>query len=198
MTTAPPLRDADRLTYDDYALIPDDGRRHEILNGEHVMSPAPRTKHQRIVSRLDRSLGGFVDDHGLGEVFVAPFDVLLSDHDIVQPDVVFVSDARLGIVDEDNCKGAPDLVVEVLSSSTRRRDLREKRRVYERAGVAEYWVVDPAIDAVQTFRPDADGRYERAAELSAEADDALASPLVPGWRLPLTRLFRRGAARFGA
>ena len=103
--------------------------------------------------------------------------------------MVFVSDARLGIVDADNCKGAPDLVVEVLSGSTRRRDLIEKRKRYETFGVAEYWVVDPDIDAVQTFRPDADGRYQRADDLTAEAGDVLTSPLFPDWRLPLARLF---------
>ena len=186
---AVPLHLIQKLSYEDYALIPDDGRRHEVLDGEHVMSPSPKTKHQRLVGRLFRSLSAFADDRGLGEVFVAPFDVLLSDHDIVQPDVVFVSDARLRIVDEDNCKGAPDLVVEVLSGSTRRRDLIEKRKRYETFGVAEYWVVDPDIDAVQTFRPDADGRYQRADDLTAEAGDVLTSPLFPDWRLPLARLF---------
>ena len=188
-TAAVPLHEIDKLSYEDYALIPDDGRRHEILDGEHVMSPAPKTKHQRLVGRLFRSLGVFVDDRGLGEVFVAPFDVLLSDHDIVQPDVVFVSDARLGIVDEDNCKGAPDLVIEVLSGRTRRRDLIEKRKSYEAFGVAEYWVVDPEVDAVQTFRPDADGRYRRTDDLTAEAGDVLTSPLFAGWSLALADLF---------
>ena len=190
MAETVPLHEVQKLSYEDYALIPDDGRRHEILDGEHVVSPAPKTKHQRLVSRLDRSLGSHVDERGVGEVFVAPFDVVLSDHDILQPDVCFVADDRLGIVDEDNCKGAPDLVVEVLSSSTRRRDLIEKRRQYERFGVREYWVVDPAIDTVQVFRREEGGAYVRAAELSAEADDALASPLVPDWRLALSRLFR--------
>ena len=190
MAETVPLHEVQKLSYEDYALIPDDGRRHEILDGEHVMSPAPKTKHQRIVSRLDRSLGSFVEEHGLGEVFVAPFDVLLSDYDVVQPDVCFVSDERRLIVNEDNCKGAPDLVVEVLSSSTRRRDLVEKRKRYERFGVREYWVVDPEIDAVQVFRRDGGGAYVRAAELSAEADDVLTSPLAPDWRLALRRLFR--------
>ena len=184
-----PLHLIDKLSYEDYALIPDDGRRHEIIDGDHVMSPAPKTKHQRLVGDLFFYLSAHVRERGLGEVFVAPFDVLLSDHDIVQPDVVFVSDARLGIVDEDNCKGAPDLVIEVLSGSTRRRDLIEKRKRYETFGVAEYWVVDPDVDAVQTFRPDADGRYQRADDLTAEAGGTLASPLFPDWRLPLTDLF---------
>jgi Uma2 family endonuclease len=177
-----------RLTYEDYALIPDDGRRHEIIDGEEVASPSPRTKHQRIVGRLFALLDRHARRHGLGEVFVAPFDGVLSDHDIVQPDVLFVSDARLPIVDEENCKGAPDLVCEVLSESTRRTDLLRKRRLYERSGVAEYWALDPAVDAVQVFRPEG-GRYVRAAELTAEAGGALATPLLPGLSIPLADLF---------
>ena len=98
-----PLHEVQKLSYEDYALIPDDGRRHEILDGEHVTSPVPKTKHQRLVLRLALSLERHADERGLGEVFVAPLDVLLSDHDIVQPDVCFIADDRLGIVDEDNC-----------------------------------------------------------------------------------------------
>lgn len=180
--------DVIKLTYEDYALIPDDGRRHEIIDGDEVVSPSPRTQHQRVVGNLYFLLRRHVREHGLGEVFVAPFDVVLSDYDIVQPDVLFVSDGRLGLVDEVNLKGAPDLVAEVLSESTRRTDLVRKRRLYERAGVAEYWVLDPAIDQVQVFRPRG-AAYERAAELTAEAGDALATPLLPGFAVPLGEVF---------
>jgi len=91
-------------------------------------------------------------------------------------------------VDEENCKGAPDLVVEVLSEGTRRYDLVRKRALYERAGVQEYWVVDPGIDEVRVFRAEA-GRYAPAAVLAAETGDALSSPLLPGLTLPLAELF---------
>ena len=177
-----------RLTYEDYVLIPEDGRRHEIIDGDEVVSPSPRTKHQRLVGRLFAALDHYARQHGLGEVFVAPFDVILSDHDIVQPDVLFITDDRLGIVDEVNCKGAPDLVVEVLSESTRRTDLIRKRKLYERVGVADYWIVDPAIDTLQVFRLMGD-RYERAAELSMENDGVLTTPLLPGIALRLATLF---------
>ncbi len=179
-----------KLTYEDYALIPDDGKRHEIIDGEEIVSPSPITKHQRVVGELYFLLKQHVREHGLGEVFVAPYDVVLSEHDIVQPDVLFVADAHLDIVDEKNLKGAPDLVCEVLSESTRRTDLLRKRELYERAGVAEYWVLDPAIDQVQVFRPvGPEGRYARAAELYARAGDALATPLLPDFTLPLADLF---------
>ena len=178
-----------KLTYEDYALIPQDGRRHEIIDGEEVMSPAPITKHQRVVLELALLLKQHVREHGLGEVFVAPFDVQLSDYDVVQPDVLFIADDRLRIVDEVNCKGAPDLVCEVLSESTRRTDLVRKRALYARFGVAEYWVLDPVIDQVQVFRPSGPGAYERAAELHAGTGDALSTPLLPGLALPVADLF---------
>ena len=184
-----PLHEIQKLGYEDYALIPDDGRRHEILDGEHVVSPSPKTRHQRLVAAFFFELGAYVREHGLGEVFVAPFDVLLSDHDIVQPDVLFVRDDRLHIIDEANCKGAPDLVIEVLSEITRRRDLIEKRHLFGRAGVAEYWAVDPAVDAVQVFRQ-GQGTFERVAELTAENDDVLESPLFPGCSLRLSETVR--------
>ncbi len=183
-----PLTAIRELSYEDYALIPDDGRRHEVLGGHHVVSPALRTRHQRLVGDLAAKLRQHVRRHALGQVFVAPFDVLLSAHDIVQPDLLFVSDARLAIVNDANCAGAPDLVVEVLSASTRRRDLVDKRLLYERARVAEYWAVDPDVDSVLVFRLDAEGRYART-ERRAEAGDALESPLVPGFTLPLADLF---------
>lgn len=187
-----PLYEIQKLTYTDYALIPDDGRRHEILDGTHVMSPAPSTRHQRIVGDLYAEMRFHVRDHALGEVFVAPFDVLLSDFDIVQPDICFVAEGRM-IVNEANCKGAPDLMVEVLSPSTRRRDLIDKRLLFERSGVSEYWAVDPDADEVQVFCLDGPvgrpgGAYART-PLRAESGDALTSACLPGFSLALRELF---------
>ena len=187
-----PLYEIQKLTYEDYALIPDDGRRHEILDGTHVTSPAPSTRHQRTVGDLYAEMRFHVRGHGLGEVFVAPFDVLLSEVDIVQPDICFVADGR-PIVDEANCKGAPDLMVEVLSPSTRRRDLIDKRLLFERFGVAEYWAVDPDADEVQVFRlggpaGQPGGSYARTA-LRAESGDALTSACLPGFSLVLSEPF---------
>ena len=179
----------DRLSYEDYALFPDDGRRHEILDGQHVMSPAPRTAHQRLVGDLFIDIQTHAREHRLGRAYVAPFDVLLGDHDIVQPDVCFVAADRRLIVDAENCKGAPDLIAEVLSPSMRRRDLLDKRTVYERSGVSEYWVVDPEVDPVDVFRLGAGGRFEAPERLAAEAGDVLETPLLPGFALPLADLF---------
>lgn len=177
-----------RLTYDDYVLIPEDGRRHEIIDGEEYVSPSPNTRHQRLVLRLARLLAGFVEEHGMGEVMVAPYDVVLSDYDVVQPDLVFVSHDRTHLITEANFQGAPDLVVEILSDATRRHDFIRKRRLYERAGVREYWVVDPEIDQVQVFELQGEA-YVRRAELSAEAGDVLRSELLPGLEVGLAELF---------
>lgn len=175
------------LTYDDYLLFPEDGRRHEIIEGEHYVSPAPNRKHQRILATLSREVGSFVHLRGLGEVLFAPFDVVFSDVDIVQPDLIFVASANLGILTEANAQGAPDLVVEILSESTRKRDLTTKRKLYARSGVAEYWVIDPEIETVTVFR--IKGELVRSRELALETGDHLESPLLPGFELKLSELF---------
>ncbi len=177
-----------KLTYEDYVLIPGDGRRHEILDGEHYVTPAPLTRHQRVSSRLHGTLEPFVFERQLGLVLAAPTDVVLSPHDVTQPDLLFVSKARTGIVTEENLQGAPDLVVEILSESTRRRDERLKHDLYERFGVQEYWLVDSERRTIRVFRRQGD-RFHRAAELAAAAGDSLASPLFPGLTIPLASLF---------
>jgi Uma2 family endonuclease len=131
------------LTYEDYAAIPSDRNRHEILNGVLSVTPAPSTFHQDAVTNLTRLLSDYVRRQGLGKILVAPCDVLLSTHNIVQPDILFVARERLHIVEPANVKGAPDLVIEVLSPSTAVNDLNVKRQVYAEHGVQHYWIVDP-------------------------------------------------------
>jgi len=132
-----------RLTYEDYCELPDDGMRYEILDGDLYMSPSPIRIHQRIVANLLLILDPHVRRNLLGEIYIAPFDVLLSDHNIVEPDLIFVSNARSAILTDKNIKGAPDLLVEVLSPSSERRDQHDKRNIYARWGVDWYWIVDP-------------------------------------------------------
>lgn len=183
------IRDTARrkLTYEDYVLFPEDGQRHEIIDGEHYVSPAPTPKHQRVSMRLSIRVGGFVEKHSLGEVLAAPTDVLLSRHDVLQPDILFISNERARIVAEKNVQGAPDLVVEILSSSTRKLDERIKPARYELLGVSEYWIVDPLADRVHVFRPEGES-FRKAAELSG--DDVLTTPLLPGLEIPLRYLFQ--------
>ncbi len=131
-----------KLTYADYLETSDD-ERYELLNGELVMPPAPLTGHQMISIALASRLYLYVEEQGLGAVVAAPTDVVLSDMDVVQPDVLFVSSRRSHILTRENVRGAPDLVVEVLSPATAERDRTIKLDLYARHGVKEYWIVDP-------------------------------------------------------
>ncbi|HMB54796.1 MAG TPA: Uma2 family endonuclease [Thermoanaerobaculia bacterium] len=177
------------LTYEDYLYLPEDGKRHELIDGEHFVTPAPIPKHQLAVVNLVTALHRFVADHSLGRVLTAPIDVVLSDTDVVQPDVLFVAADRLSIIGEKNLQGAPDLVVEVLSDSTRRTDEITKRRLYERFGVGEYWLIDPLLESAKVYRPGDDGAYTRVAEPSVEQGGGLDSPLVPGFEMAIGELF---------
>lgn len=177
-----------RFTYEDFLLFPDDGKRHEIIDGDHFMTPSPATKHQRASGRLSAAFVNFLKVHPLGEAFAAPFDVILSDEDIVEPDLLFVSADRRAIITDKNVRGAPDLVIEILSETTRKTDEIIKRKLYERYGVAEYWIVDPDLETVKVYRM-TDHGYVRAAELSREAGDQLATPLLPDFAVSLAELF---------
>ena len=174
-----------KLTYEDYCQTPDD-ERYELLNGELMMVPSPNRKHQRILSRLDRELGRFTEERGLGEVYVAPFDVFLSDTNVVQPDVLFVSRAREHRITEKNVRGAPDLVIEILSPSTAEKDLGPKYELYSSRGVLEYWIVDPAAETV-TVHQQRDGRLELAGTFGR--GDRLATAVLDGLELDVDDIF---------
>lgn len=138
-----------KLTYEDYARLPDDGKRHQIIDGRHYVSPAPNLYHQELLGRIFVQLHLAIAVPRLGRVFLAPTDVELSRHDIVQPDLSVVLAAREPILAERGIQGAPDLAIEILSPSTRRLDRKLKRELYERAQVREYWIVDPEARTVE-------------------------------------------------
>ena len=140
-----------KYSYDDYVKIPDDGKRYEILNGELIMSPSPTTLHQRVAGKLFIELKTFVEKNNLGEVFISPYDVILNDDDIVQPDIIFVSNENENIITEENIKGSPDLLIEILSPSTGYYDLVEKKDIYEKSGIKEYWIVDPQKKWIEVY-----------------------------------------------
>ena len=175
-----------KFTYVDYLNAPED-KRYELLDGDLVMTPAPGELHQRVSIVLGWKLIEFVTERGLGRVYQAPFDVVLSDTDVVQPDLLFVSDARAHIVTAANVRGAPDLVVEILSPSTAERDRTFKRSLYARHGVSEYWIVDTVAKNVTVllFR---DGGFEVAAEYGE--GENLTSPALPGFALSIDEVFR--------
>lgn len=157
-----------RYVYEDLLTMPDDGRRYEIVEGDLLVSPSPNRRHQRIVKSLVVFLSG-LEAAGLGEVYPAPFDVVLDRYTVFEPDVIFIRTERLGIVTDRNVSGAPDLVVEVLSDSTRDVDLGRKLRAYGRHGVPGYWVVDPDANRVQIFRQEG-GAFAEVGALGPEDD----------------------------
>jgi Uma2 family endonuclease len=186
-------RSAARLTYDDLvAMFPDeDGLRRELIDGELFVTPSPFIRHQRLVTRLAVSFGVHLDAHpDQGEVFTAPFDVVMTPHDVVEPDLLVVLGDQPDILTDKHIHGAPALVIEILSPGTRKRDQTLKRDLFDRQGVREYWMVDPERDEVIVYRRAADGSFPLAATLDSGAGDVLTTPLLPGWSLALQKLFR--------
>lgn len=175
-----------KLTYEDYTSFPDDGIRRELIEGEVQVTPSPVTRHQRIALRLARLLADHADEHHAGEVFIAPYDVVLSRHDVVQPDIAFVAAAHAHIVTEANVQGPPSLVVEVVSDP--RTDRVRKRDLYARHGVPEYWVVDPDADRVEVYRLRASS-YPKPSIV--EPGEVLTSMSLPLLRVDVAALLAR-------
>ncbi len=152
LTSAQPRTRRQLLTYDDYLTFPDsDGIRKEIIEGELFMSPAPSIKHQLILRNLFRSLDKFIMENSLGEVFFAPCDVIFSNINVMQPDILYISNENYEILTALNIKGAPDLIIEILSPSSIETDRIFKKLVYEKFGVKEYWIVDPQEEMIEVW-----------------------------------------------
>jgi Uma2 family endonuclease len=184
-----PATSGAKLTYDDFLLFPDDGMRHELIDGEHYVTPSPSIRHQRISGRLYLLIGNWLDTHPVGELLFAPLDVVFSRFDVVEPDLLYVSNARAAeVLTSKHVAGVPELVIEIGSPGTRKRDQTLKRGLYERMGVAEYWVVDPDLNAIHVYRRTTEG-FDRPTELSAEAGNVLTTPLLTGLEIPLARIF---------
>lgn len=179
---------ATKLTYEDYVKLPDDGKRYEIIDGELYVNPAPAPRHQWILGNLYLALRLYLDGSGGGRVFIAPLDVVLSSENILQPDLLVIKSERAGLLGERNMQGAPDLAVEVISEGTRRKDVVVKRRLYEKFGVDEYWIVDPEIESVQVYRRHGES-LERVMEVSTETGGNITSPLLPNFTLEVNRIF---------
>jgi Uma2 family endonuclease len=141
-----------KYTYKEYRSLPETGPRYELMEGELLLSPSPSYFHQILAANLFRALDAVVRKKRLGVVLFSPLDVILSEEDVLQPDIVYVSNARRGIIAPEGLRGAPDLCVEVLSPSTRELDREAKRVLYARHGVVELWLVDPDARTVELFR----------------------------------------------
>ena len=174
-------------TYADYLETSDD-ERYELLHGELVMAPAPLIDHQYVLINLIIAIGAFVKKHNLGEVYSAPIDVVLSDLNVVQPDLLFISNERAHIITPDNIQGAPDLVVEILSPSTAERDRSVKFELYAEHGVHEYWIVDPDARTITVFLLNG-GAFEEVDTYSE--GETLTSPMLAGFTFTLEGKFRQ-------
>jgi Uma2 family endonuclease len=177
-----------KLTYEDLLELPADGKRYELIDGDLYVTPASTSRHQAILRNLLLILGNFVHETRQGAVFPAPLDVVLTENDVIEPDLLFVAAGRLHLITEPNVAGAPDLAVEIFSPSSRRTDARTKLRLYERHGVREYWLVDPELETIAVYRLE-DGAYRQQADLALERGDALTSPLFAGLTVSLAEVF---------
>src|SRR6266487_6520349 len=175
-------KQAKRWTYEEYYRLNDD-QRYEIIDGNLLMAPAPDTWHQSWIGALFIILDRYVRSRNLGKVFLSPVDVVLNSENSVQPDLVFVSSANLGIVQRRGIFGTPDLLVEIVSVSSMRRDRYEKKELYARFGVKEYWIGDPANKALEILTLKG-GNYEL--HCSAEEKGKVTSLLLAGLEFDLS------------
>lgn len=177
-------RSTGKLGYSEYARIPDDGRRHEVIDGEHVVNPAPNLYHQRLSRRIQYQLYQQIELTGRGEVFNAPADLQLSPWDIVQPDLILVLSRNRAILTPIKIEGAPDLVVEILSGSSEHNDRVRKKELYRKSAISEYWVVDPEAHVVEQFIL-RDGTYQ----LLGQQADAVTLQVIEGVRVDLREVW---------
>jgi Uma2 family endonuclease len=173
-------------TYEDYRRLPDDGKRYEIIRGEPVVCPSPSSRHQVVSMALSEFLGAFVRAGGLGRCLAAPIDLVLAPDVVLQPDLLFVSSERLDVVGAAAIAAAPDLVVEILSDSSRKRDCVEKRDLYATHGVREYWIVDPDVERVEQYALEAGDLVLRRVVTAGELSSL---DVLPGFSMKLADLF---------
>jgi Uma2 family endonuclease len=169
-------------------MMPRDGsKRFELIEGEVFMTPSPNTKHQRAVGRLFRALSDFAEKNDLGEVFIAPYDIVFSKWTALEPDLLFIRKERASIVTDANVQGTPDLVIEILSPSNKAYDRQTKLLAYEKAGVPELWYFDPEDRTAERLELGSGGRYVLAAKLSG--NDGIVTKILPGLSLTLGEVF---------
>jgi len=176
-----------KLTYQDYLQFPDDHYRYEVIDGELYMSPSPKVLHQRTLLRLGLILQNFLTKNQEGEIFIAPVDVILSESDIVVPDIIFIAANNNKILTENNVQGAPDLIIEILSRYNPSNDLVRKKAMYEFYGIKEYWIVDPQEKAVLLYSL-MDRKYGEARQL--RHNDILHSNILSGLEIKLDDIFK--------
>ena len=182
---APIAVEKKRCTYEDYLKTPED-KRYELINGELLMTPSPVPNHQRVSGKLEFILRKFITENNLGEVFYAPCDVYLDNENVVQPDILFISKDRLGIIGEKNIQGPPNLVIEIISEHSVYRDMVQKKRLYARFRVKEYWIVIPEEEEIEVYV--LEGNAYRLYCTYRKVDE-IVSPSLKGLKIPLKEIF---------
>jgi len=185
MTTAVLQKTKKQYTYEDYEKLPE-GAPYHLIGGELIMTPAPVPYHQIILRRIGFELLKFNEQKNLGEIIFAPIDVYLSETETYQPDIIFISNEKINIIGEKKIESAPDLVIEILSESTAYYDLKHKKRVYEKTGVKEYWIVDPMEKGIEVYENV--NREFKIFSLAAEKE-RVNSKLLEGFSVELEKIF---------
>lgn len=174
-----------KFTYHEYQFLPED-KRYEIMEGELYVLPAPNESHQRISRNLEYALMQYLETNPIGELYHAPFDIILSNENVVQPDIIIILNQRKGIINPKNVKGAPDVVIEILSPSAPERDKDIKFKLYAKYGVKEYWIVDPYAQSIEIFKNSQTG-FDLVKTFMPGV--ALTSTILPESAIDLTKVF---------
>jgi len=174
------------LTVEDYRNLPETGPRYQLIEGDLYMAPAPNRYHQDISRNLELIIGNWLKKHPIGKLYDAPFDVVLDEFDVFQPDILFVSKERASILTDAGAEGAPDFIVEILSPRTARLDLDNKRKMYARHGVTELWIIDPEPRRILVYR--FKENPAEPVEVRSEGD-LIESALFPGLRIDTREIF---------
>lgn len=187
-TATATVNKAIKFTYADYLVYPSNGNQLQLIEGEFYMTPAPNIFHQDIAGNLYAPLRQFVLEHHLGKVYEAPTDVVLSDTNTVQPDILFIRKQRVHVLRKNYVKGAPDLVVEILSERTKKMDMSAKRKLYAKYGVIEYWIVDPDKKTVEVLSLGSKG-YQSSGIY--RIGQTLTSSVLPGLKISVADVFKK-------
>jgi Uma2 family endonuclease len=182
------LAKADLVTRDDYQLLPETGPRYQVIEGELFMAPAPNRFHQDISRNIEFILLKYLEAHPIGILYHAPFDVYLNDVNVYQPDILFVSDKRRGILTDAGAEGGPDFVVEILSPRTAQLDTDLKPKIYKATGVEELWIVDPKAKTIAAHYLQ---RQDQTPPAVFGQRDEFTSPCFPGLTFRAVEIFKQ-------
>jgi Uma2 family endonuclease len=178
------------MTYAELLKVsPLDNLWHELIDGVHIARGGAWVQHQQVLGNVAMQVWQFLEEHPIGEALHRPFDVVLDEQNVLHPDLFYVTNARRDVIRSENAQGAPDLIVEVLDDESRRRDELDKRVVYERFGVGEYWLVDPEARSVKVYRRAESGAFAHPVLVTAAEDRTLTTSLLPGLTIDLAEVF---------